>query len=131
VTACESSLMSGAALSKRVLVVDDAPAIRDIIARVLRAAGHEVTLAVDGADGLRRFRGDHWDVIITDFQMPNMNGEEMTAAIKAEDPEMVVIMVTGSQGIVQNPGAFHAFIAKPFRRQELLEIVQSAPCRNW
>jgi len=119
--------MSAPQLSKRVLVVEDAPAIRDILRSVLVEAGHEVITAVDGADGLRIFREHRWDLVITDLQMPQMNGEEMTAAIKAEDPEIPVIMVTGSQGIVQNLGVFYAFIAKPFRGKELIEIVASAP----
>ncbi len=119
--------MSAPQFSMRVLVVDDAPIIRDILARTLREAGHEVTTTVDGIDGLHKFRRSAWDLVITDFQMPAINGEEMAAAIKATVPEMPVIMVTGSQAIVKNPEVFYAFIAKPFRGQELLGLVANAP----
>jgi two-component system copper resistance phosphate regulon response regulator CusR len=115
---------------KRVLIVEDAPVIRDIIAHALRTAGHEITTAEDGVDGLRKFRAGEWDLVITDMHMPRMNGDEMAAVIKVEAPSVPVIMVTASMTMLHDPDVFYAFVAKPFRRRDLAELVDAAPSRR-
>jgi CheY-like chemotaxis protein len=122
--------MSEASSPKHILVVDDEPLLRDIIARVLRHEGHEVATAADGEDGLEKFKGGTWDVVVTDFEMPNMNGEEMTAAIKKIAPDIPVIMMTGSNGIVKDSSVFEAFIPKPFHAPELLVLIESLPVKD-
>jgi CheY-like chemotaxis protein len=115
--------------SKRVLIVDDNPAFRAVLTRTLQQAGHEVGTAVDGEDGLKKFREREWDLVLTDQQMPRMGGERMAAAIVAEAPGTPVILVTGSVAVVHNPRAFYASIGKPFRGLEIVELVNSAPPR--
>src|SRR5688572_4482511 len=68
--------------SKRVLLVDDLEIVREILRRTLESAGYEVGTAKDGAEGIEKFQGTAWDVVITDRAMPNMDGEEMAAVIK-------------------------------------------------
>ncbi len=123
VSNCESAGMTPAPFPKHILVVDDAPYLRDLIMNVLRAAGHEVAAAVDGRDGLVKFREGTWDVVLTDMQMPNMNGEEMAALMKREAPGVRVIMMTGSQEIVSETGIFDAVLGKPFRAQDVLRLI--------
>ncbi len=115
---------------KQILIVDDTPEVMQILALTLRKAGHDVGTAVNGLDGLEKFREKYWDLVITDMQMPLMNGEEMTVAIKAEVPTIPVIMITGSVGIVHRTGVFFAFIAKPFSAPEILALVDGAPPRE-
>jgi DNA-binding NtrC family response regulator len=122
--------MSPNAVQKRILVVDDDPGFVTLLAMVLRAEGHDIGIAVDGEDGLQQFRAREWDLVITDFQMPRMNGEDMTAVIKTEAPAVPVIMVTGSHGANCNCGLYFAFVEKPIRSKNLMELVNRAPLKE-
>lgn len=70
---------------RRVLVVDDSLNTREIERDVLEAHGYEVTLAEDGLDGLQRARAEHFDAVLTDVEMPGMDGFSLTAALRGED----------------------------------------------
>ena len=115
---------------RRVLVVDDAPLIREIIARTLRTAGHTIDTATDGQEALAKFREGKWDLVITDLFMPHMNGEELAAAIRAEAPGVPVVLLTGTPTAVRDPSAFLALLPKPFRGNEILEIIAAIPCET-
>jgi len=79
----------------KVLVVEDDPMVRDIETEYLRGDGHMVTTAATGAEGWKRFRADQFDLVVADRAMPEMNGDQMTQAIKSASPSTPVIMVTG------------------------------------
>jgi CheY-like chemotaxis protein len=79
----------------RILVVEDEAQIRDIEAEYLRNQGHLVQTAENGKEGLLKFRGGGFDLVVADRAMPEMNGDKMTAAIKESAPRMPVVMVTG------------------------------------
>ncbi|NMY86535.1 transporter substrate-binding domain-containing protein [Pseudomonas sp. WS 5411] len=68
-----------------ILVIDDYPANRLLLSQQLSYLGHSVSDAEDGAHGLRAWRNDHFDVVITDCNMPMMNGYELTQAIRYEE----------------------------------------------
>lgn len=68
-----------------ILIVDDYPANRLLLSQQLNYLGHRVKDAEDGAHGLRAWRSEHFDVVITDCNMPIMNGYELTRAIRAEE----------------------------------------------
>ena len=78
-----SPLASGQVLN--ILVIDDFPANRSLLTQQLNYLGHRVTDAEDGAHGLRAWRNQHFDVVITDCNMPIMNGYELTRAIRDEE----------------------------------------------
>jgi signal transduction histidine kinase len=78
-----------------VLVVDDQPVLRDLLGEMLAAEGHRVELACDGRSALERFEAEQFDLVITDRAMPEMNGDQLAAAIKARAPQMPVLMLTG------------------------------------
>jgi two-component system chemotaxis sensor kinase CheA len=82
--------------ARRLLVVDDSIIVRDMMKGVLEAAGFDVTLAVDGMDGLEKQLADAHDLVITDVEMPRMDGFELTRRLKrhAGHEEVPVIMVT-------------------------------------
>ena len=76
----------GKALSApSILVVDDSPNTREIERDVLEAHGYRVTLAEDGLDGLRRASDESFDAVITDIEMPNMNGFALTERLRSEE----------------------------------------------
>ncbi len=69
-----------------ILVVEDSLTIREIERKILKSAGYDVVVAVDGVDGLNKTKGQRFDLIITDIDMPRMNGLELTKTLK-EDPK--------------------------------------------
>jgi len=79
-------------VEKRVLVVDDSITVRGVEAKLLETHGYTVATAVDGMDGWNRVRGEHFDLVITDVDMPRMDGVELVDMIK-HDPQLKGIPV--------------------------------------
>jgi DNA-binding response OmpR family regulator len=79
----------------RVLVVDDQPVLTEILAETLSRDWHTVTTAMNGRDAFEKFEREDFDLVITDKAMPEMNGDQLAAAIKARAPEVPIIMLTG------------------------------------
>jgi two-component system sensor histidine kinase and response regulator WspE len=73
----------GAVRRKRVLVVDDSITVREVERQILRTRGYDVAVAVDGQEGWNAARSDAYDLIITDVDMPRMNGLELVRALRA------------------------------------------------
>lgn len=111
---------------KKVLIVDDDTTILRLIGATMSSAGHQIGTATDGLEGLMRFREQAWDVIVTDRAMPRMDGEEMTAAIKAIARDVPVILITGLRDSVTREDQYEAILSKPFRGKELLALVDRA-----
>ena len=88
-----------AAQRVRVLVVDDSLNTRDIEKDVLEAHGYQVTLAEDGVDGLAKARNGQYDAVLTDVEMPNMDGFTLTAALREEENyrDVPIIIITSRQ----------------------------------
>jgi len=107
----------------RVLVVDDEPSICQVIALHLEDEGHEVHTAPDGIRGLERFVGERWDLVLTDWVMPGMKGDELADAIKRINPKMPVVLVTGFADRLTQSGRqdspFDLIVRKPFTRETL------------
>ena len=82
-------------ISKRVLVADDAEAIREMLGSFLANLGYHTDLAADGQVAINLFQAHPYDVIICDLQMPRVEGLEVLAQIKAVDPDAQVIILTG------------------------------------
>jgi two-component system sensor histidine kinase and response regulator WspE len=81
--------------TKRVLVVDDSLTVRELEKKLLQARGYEVEIAVDGMDGWNAARTGHFDLVITDIDMPRMDGIELVRLIKKDSilktlPAMIV-----------------------------------------
>jgi CheY-like chemotaxis protein len=117
--------------SLRVLVVDDARDVRNLIAAHLKRGGHTVLLAEDGAEALDIAREHQPDLAIIDIMMPVMNGYELTEKIR-EIPvtqHLPVIVLTARAGGADRAHAFRvgadAFIQKPFELQRLTEGISS------
>jgi DNA-binding NtrC family response regulator len=109
---------------KRVLIVDDDDRILQFLSFFLTEDGYEVGVAFDGPEGLVEFQSQHWDLVITDRLMREMNGEEMTVAIKRLNPAMPVILIQGEPAAETDVELFAAILAKPFRRQHILDVIR-------
>ncbi len=112
-----------------VLVVDDSPSIRQTIKITLSDAGHAITEAVDGKDGLDKAGAGGFDLVITDLNMPNMNGLEMIKALRAKSDLAgmpILFLSTESDGAVKadakSAGAT-GWLTKPFDPDRLVKIV--------
>jgi DNA-binding response OmpR family regulator len=80
---------------RRVLCVDDSSASRRIVADVLKHLGVECVEAVDGVDGLNHLSGDHFDLVVLDVNMPNLDGAEMLEGMRVQSDNTPVLIVTG------------------------------------
>ena len=82
---------------KRILLVDDEEQLRAVVRMILELDGHQVTEASNGAEALSLFTGGEFDLVITDFEMPVMKGNELAARIKQFDPSLPILMITASE----------------------------------
>ena len=80
---------------RKVLVVDDDPVVGKSFERVLSARGYAVITARNGQEALDRLRGERYDLVFTDVRMPGMNGLEVAERVKASQPWLPVVIVTG------------------------------------
>lgn len=78
----------------QVLLVEDSLPIRTQLRRILEKDGYIVTVAVDGLDGLQKFQQGKFDVVVSDVEMPNLNGIEMTQRIRSNNTIAPIILVT-------------------------------------
>lgn len=81
--------------TRKVLVVDDDPVVGKSFGRVLSQKGYAVITAESGAQALEKMREQDYDMVFTDIKMPGMSGIELTEQIKAQQPWMPVVIVTG------------------------------------
>jgi DNA-binding NtrC family response regulator len=107
----------------RVLVVDDEAIVRGTTVRMLERAGHE-PVAVEGvADALQLLRRERVDVVVSDWQMPSLDGFDLLELMKVEGLTAPVVMVTGFGGVANAVAAIKAgavnYLLKPFQSEEL------------
>jgi signal transduction histidine kinase/ActR/RegA family two-component response regulator len=118
--------------SETVLLVEDDPDVRKVVEGVLQKAGYRVISAENGADGLERFMEHKGEVrlLITDVILPGLNGRDLYAAVRKEQPGIVTIFMSGySSDImddeVMEDTATH-YLTKPFRPDDLLGKIREA-----
>jgi CheY-like chemotaxis protein len=115
----------------RILIVDDDDAVLATMRKTLERAGHAVTVASNGEDGLRLFRASPVDLVITDLYMPEKEGIETIQDIRAEYPDALILAVSGAtvssgEGPLVDAELFgaNASLAKPFSPDELQRKVE-------
>jgi CheY-like chemotaxis protein len=108
----------------RILVVDDEPDERFLVARVLRRQGHEVVVAANGAAALEAVQEFPPDLVVTDIMMPVMDGVELIRQLRG-DPVTAAIPLLAASGDTRLAGAADAILAKPYENRQLVEIVSS------
>ena len=113
-----------------ILIVDDEQSILDTLRILLKNEGFEVVIAQGGKAGLEQLAAAAPDIVLTDIKMPGVTGIEILAAVKEQDPETPVILMTAQaslQSAIQavNEGAFH-YVQKPFSNDEIIALCRRA-----
>jgi signal transduction histidine kinase/CheY-like chemotaxis protein len=113
--------------SRRILLVDDDPAVRQTLAALLRASGQDVLEADGGTAGLRRLESTSVDLVITDLGMPEVTGWDVARAAKARRPDLPVVLLTGWGDQVGAEAPADALVdrvlTKPVPRQTVLAVI--------
>ena len=115
----------------RILIIDDESQIRSMLRLMLERVGYEVAEAPDGIEGIRKYRENPADLIITDLIMPNKDGIGMIIDLKKEFPKVKIIAMSG--GGVNRPEGYldgakklgaSRTLTKPIDRDEMLKAVK-------
>ena len=113
--------------AKRILIVDDDPLVSDSVRVMLAVDGHVVETASNARAGLNLFQKGRFDLVILDYEMPGMNGDELAAAVKALDLNQRIVMITAYPELLAASGtplvAVDLIIKKPFDLEDVRKIV--------
>ena len=115
----------------RILIVEDDEDVRALIAHKLRRAGHEVSEAGDGLEGLEVARASVPDLVVLDWMMPKLTGVEVSAEIRADtsltQPRILLLTAKSQDSDIAQALAAgaDAYLIKPFRANDLLERVDA------
>jgi two-component system response regulator PilR (NtrC family) len=117
-------------MKTRILVVDDERSMREMLSILLEREGYEAVEAKNGQEALQLFETSIFDLVISDIQMPGINGIDLLGRIKKLAPEVPVLMITAFATADQavdaiKLGAFHYF-TKPFNNDEIRALVRNA-----
>jgi CheY-like chemotaxis protein len=112
----------------KILVVDDAKAIRDTLTKALSFMGFEVAVAGSGHEGLDLFLKSSFDLVLADLQMPDMDGWTLALHIKDASPNTPIVLITGEEkGRVMEKfeeSCVDSVVFKPFGLEDIQEAVQ-------
>ena len=115
---------------RRVLLVDDEPAIVKILGRLLELAGFEVSTAMDGEEGLAKARAWHPEAVVLDLMLPKMNGFDVCSAIKKDETtKSIHVVIFTARGRQEEPRCLElgasAFFSKTDPSSELIALLKS------
>jgi len=114
----------------RILVVDDDKHLADNLVEYLVKLGYQATAAYGGREAVSHFEKEGFHLVITDLMMPEMSGLEVLEAVKALDPQVIVLVITGYGTIESAVAAIkkgaYDFIPKPFKMNELEVVIGRA-----
>ena len=117
-------------MGKMVLTVDDSPSIRQMVSFTLKGAGYDVTEAADGKDGLNKARATQAQLVLTDQNMPEMDGLTLVKSLRALPQYAsvpILMLTTESSDQMKSQGraaGATGWLVKPFDPQKLLEVVK-------
>lgn len=113
---------------KRILLIEDEKGIREVVKLNLELENYEVTVAVDGMDGLQKIKNAYYDIIVLDLMLPKINGIEVLEKIRLKNLEVPVIITsakdTSSDRISGLKTGADDYLVKPFEIEELLLRIQ-------
>ncbi len=127
---------SSPSLGEHILLIDDDPILLRVVHQILAADGHEVVVASGGKEGIEAYglafhSGKPFRIVITDFNMPGLDGDEVAKAIKAISPKIPVILLSASDYHVEQAGQsahFDVVLRKPAKAIDLRNAI--AQCRR-
>ncbi len=112
----------------KILVVDDEPTFRKVMQRLLILDGHKVTLAGDGMEGIKALQKNEFDAVLTDINMPVMNGWEMLEFMVDNFPDIPTAVITGLPNTDDAPPKAISFpkriMKKPVKIDEIRDLIQ-------
>jgi CheY-like chemotaxis protein len=124
-----------------ILLIDDSERVRETVRIMLESSGFDVSVAIDGVDGVNQFREDRFDIVISDVVMPRKDGLETIREIRDLSPNIPIVAMSGgthlsehgcAQGMTsyalsaaEELGATRT-ISKPFSREELLNVLRES-----
>jgi two-component system, chemotaxis family, chemotaxis protein CheY len=117
-------------MSKIIMTVDDSASVRQMVSFTLKDAGYQVLEAVDGQDAVNRLNGTSVHMVITDLNMPNLDGIGLIRALRANAAFKfipIVLLTTESQDTKKQEGkaaGATGWIVKPFKPEQLLAVVK-------
>ncbi len=122
--------MTTPSLLGRILVIDDDRSARLLLERVLTRAGHTVALVDTAEEGLTRLKAEAFDLLITDKNLPGLDGLEVLRQARQVRPALRALLITGfptpeTQSAASELGV-HAYVTKPFGVHDILEICEKA-----
>jgi len=111
-----------------ILIVDDAETVRNVLSRMLSEWGFQVQTASDGTEALHLFADSPFGLVVTDFNMPGMDGLTLAAKIKGLSPSTPVILMSGEdlRASGEDKSCVVSILQKPFRWQDMIETVVTA-----
>lgn len=118
----------------RILVVDDEPYVCEAIKMVLELDGHEVAATDNAAAALALHQQGDFDLVITDYSMPGMKGDELAAALRLRNPGQRIIMISAFVEKLTGEGTplrhVNELLAKPFRLDDIKQSVRRVTARS-
>ena len=114
--------------TRKILVVDDDPVIRDMMADILEFEGHTISIARNGYEALQLLRSDEDYLVFLDIMMPAMSGKELCAVIEA-DPHLrkrhIIILMSAMDNLVEAASLkVDAILQKPFVVEDVIDILE-------
>ena len=114
--------------NSRILLVDDDPQLLRSLGRLMRVEGYDIELAASGAEALACFAVGRFDLMITDFSMPVMDGDQLATAIKSIAPFFPIILLTGHAERFlsprQQPPGVNSVLPKPTEFPVLRQTIE-------
>ncbi|MBF0284734.1 MAG: response regulator [Magnetococcales bacterium] len=117
-------------MAKKIMTVDDSSSVRQMVGLTLKDAGYDVVEGVDGADALAKLKASPVDMVITDLNMPNMDGIELIRGLRALPTfkfTPIIMLTTESQASRKEEGknaGATGWIVKPFKPDQLIAVVK-------
>jgi two-component system chemotaxis response regulator CheY len=117
-------------MAKRFLIVDDSASMRQLVSSTIKDAGYDVVVAENGKDALGRLAGEKVDMVITDLNMPEMDGIELIKKLRTMPDYKfapIVMLTTEAQETQKQEGkqaGASGWIVKPFSPEQLLDVVR-------
>lgn len=117
-------------MAKNIMTADDSASVRQMVSFTLKDAGYDVTEAVDGKDALNKLNGSNINMLITDLNMPNMDGIQLIREVRGQQQYRfmpIIMLTTESQDSKKQEGksaGATGWIVKPFKPEQLVAVVK-------
>lgn len=108
---------------KRILIVDDEPDVLEAARRILEFLGHDVRTAKDGPSALALFKSERFHIVLTDYLMPEMRGDELADELRSIRPGQPIVMITAYADMLPPMKSVNLTLSKPFLLQHLRDAV--------